>query len=387
MITNTDKKLCCGCSACVQICPKQCIGFDEDNEGFCYPIVNQELCIGCGLCEKVCPILNPEQPREPLKVDAAINTNEVIRLTSSSGGIFSILAEVVINKGGVVFGAHFDKNWEVKHGYTESIEGIEAFRGSKYVQSRIGDTYKQAHDFLSSGRIVLYTGTPCQIAGLKHYLRKDYENLFTVDFVCHGVPSPLVWRKYIKEINHNINGQIRNVSFRDKTSGWNNFGIKLSYDDREVKEPFSQNIFMQAFLHDLILRPSCHSCNFKNNRSYSDITIADFWGVEKICPEINDNKGLSLVLYNTDKFQNVFELVGMLTWQMKISEVLKYNSAFKHSSTPNTKRSFFFNRLNNKNSVIKLIKEALRPSFFVRMKNQIRLYKRLVFSIIKLNDK
>ena len=199
MIEIKDKKDCCGCSACVQRCPKQCITLKEDNEGFLYPIVDKKTCIDCGLCEKVCPILHQGEPQKPLKVYAAKNLNEEIRRQSSSGGIFTLLAEQVIQEGGVVFGARFDENWEVKHDYTETIEGLAVFRGSKYVQSRIEDNYKKAEEFLKQGRKVLFSGTPCQIAGLKRFLRKEYEELLTVDFVCHGVPSPGVWRKYLKE--------------------------------------------------------------------------------------------------------------------------------------------------------------------------------------------
>lgn len=199
MIDILDKKDCCGCSSCVQRCPKQCITLKEDNEGFLYPIVNKEICISCGLCEKVCPVLSQGEPRKPLKVYAAKNQDEEIRRQSSSGGVFTLLAEQVIREGGVVFGAIFDENWEVKHDFAETIEGLAPFRGSKYVQSRIDDNYKKAERFLNQGRKVLFSGTPCQIAGLKRFLRNEYDNLLTVDFVCHGVPSPGVWRQYLKE--------------------------------------------------------------------------------------------------------------------------------------------------------------------------------------------
>ena len=199
MIHILDKHSCCGCAACVQACPKQCISFNEDEQGFRYPLVDESICIDCGLCEKVCPVIHQLDAKKPLKVYAAQNPNEEIRLKSSSGGIFTMLAESVIDEGGVVFGAQFDKNWEVEHAYTESKEGLAAFRGSKYLQSRTGETYKQTRDFLKAGRSVLYSGTSCQIAGLKKFLRKEYENLITVDVVCHGAPSPLVWRTYLDD--------------------------------------------------------------------------------------------------------------------------------------------------------------------------------------------
>lgn len=199
MIDIKDKKLCCGCNACVQRCPKQCISVQKDEEGFLYPIVDLSICIDCGLCEKVCLVLNQGSERNPIEVFAAVNKDDSIRMQSSSGGIFTALAEQIIQEKGVVFGARFDEKWEVKHDYTETIEGLKAFRGSKYVQSRIGDTFSKAEFFLKAGRKVMFTGTPCQIAGLRLFLRKEYENLLAVDIICHGVPSPLVWRKYLGE--------------------------------------------------------------------------------------------------------------------------------------------------------------------------------------------
>lgn len=200
MIEIKDKSQCCGCNACVQRCPKQCIAMCEDEEGFLYPEVDEAICIDCGLCENVCPVINQADARIPLQVYAAKNTDEKIRMHSSSGGVFSILAEQTIKQGGVVFGARFDENWEVKHDYTETIDGVSVFRGSKYVQSKTGDTFKQAEQFLKQNRKVLFSGTPCQIVALKRYLKKEYENLLLVDFICHGVPSLGVWRKYLKQV-------------------------------------------------------------------------------------------------------------------------------------------------------------------------------------------
>lgn len=200
MIEIKDKSKCCGCAACVQACPKQCILFEEDEEGFRYPLVDQSKCIDCGLCEKVCPEINQFARRKPIKVYAAINNDETIRMQSSSGGIFTLLAEKIIDEGGVVFGAAFDENWEVRHEYVETRRGLAKLRTSKYVQSRIENRYQQTKKFLGEGRKVMFTGTSCQIAGLKRFLRKDYDNLLAVDVICHGVPSPMVWRDYLEEI-------------------------------------------------------------------------------------------------------------------------------------------------------------------------------------------
>lgn len=192
-------KKCCGCNSCAQSCPKQCISMSEDNEGFLYPSVDTNLCVECHLCEKVCPVLNISSGQYPISCYAAKSPDEQIRKESSSGGIFSLLAQKIIENDGVVFGAAFNKKWEVVHCYTETLEGLNSLRGSKYVQSKIGNAYEQVKTFLKNGRLVLFSGTPCQIAGLKTFLRKDYENLITLDFVCHGVPSPGVLRWYLQE--------------------------------------------------------------------------------------------------------------------------------------------------------------------------------------------
>ena len=236
MIDIKDKKDCCGCSACVQICPKHCIHMVADNEGFLYPQVDTTVCINCGLCEKVCPVINQNEPREPLAVYAAKINNDEIRIKSSSGGIFTLLAEKIINEGGVVFGAKFNKNWDVVHDYTETINGLEAFRGSKYVQSIIGDNFKIAKQFLNDGRKVLFSGTPCQIAGLKRYLQKEYNNLLTIDIICHGVPSISIWGKYKNKVKqlasyscrdfastNNKLSTLNDINFRDKTNGWKHY--------------------------------------------------------------------------------------------------------------------------------------------------------------------
>ena len=231
MIKINNKKECCGCEACVQACPKQCIEFKQDSQGFFYPSVNEDKCVNCGLCNKVCPILNVEDYSLPTStpVYAAYNKDAKQRKTGSSGGIFELLALETIKNNGIVFGAVFDENWNVVHSYAETQKQIEFLKRSKYVQSRIGTNYKQVKSFLIQGKHVLFVGTPCQIAGLKHYLRKDYENLITVDVVCHGVPSPMIWQKYLAEKKKEIAQKytanendvfFNSISFRDKIKSW-----------------------------------------------------------------------------------------------------------------------------------------------------------------------
>lgn len=370
MIDVIDKSKCCGCAACVQRCPRQCITMRSDKEGFLYPRVDTAKCIDCGMCEKVCPVINHGEPKLPQKVYAAKNNNEVVRCQSSSGGVFTILAEKTINAGGVVFGVMFNENWEVVHSYTETIEGLAAFRGSKYVQSFIGNSYREAEAFLKQGREVLFSGTPCQIAGLKRYLRKDYENLFTVECVCHGVPSPLVWQEYLKDIKRPMGVIEKNtvssvskslpvitgINFRDKSIGWKKYGfvLRASSDCKAeensvlpsnktiVNDLFYDNPFMQAFLRDFILRPSCYNCPAKAGRSGADIALADFWGIEKLMPQFDDDKGCSLVLDYTLRtdYESRCEYMSA-----DYNAAVKYNPAVVYSVTKPLNRAFFFHRL------------------------------------------
>ena len=310
----------------------------EDTEGFLYPKVNKDTCIDCGLCEKVCPILNPVNNDAEPEVYAAINNDENIRMQSSSGGIFTLLAERVIINGGVVFGACFDKDWNVVHDYTETIDGLSRFRGSKYVQSRIGDSFQKAKSFLDEGREVLFSGTPCQIAGFKNLLKKQYDNLLAVEVVCHGVPSPKVWQKYISAMP-----DIQQMSFRSKVHGWKNYNVSFSFKDGTKEETvFYKNPYMNVFLSNLSLRPSCYACPVKLRNSRCDMALADFWGVDKIAPEIDDDKGCGLILiHNIEKLDFLCSLNCQLL-QQQLKNVAKYNPCIiRHVNEPVNRRFFW----------------------------------------------
>lgn len=375
MIKILSKEQCCGCSACIQICPKRSIDFQEDIEGFLYPRVNMDTCIDCGLCEKVCPIVNQAPERYPINVYAAKHPNDDIRVRSSSGGLFTFFAEQVINEGGVVFGARFNDKWEVVHSYTETKEGLVSFRGSKYVQSNIGDSYKQVEIFLKTGRKVMFTGTPCQVAGLRKYLKVSYANLLTVDFVCHGVPSPRVWKMYLSEelANHNHLGKLTEISFRDKTRGWKNFSFVLKFsknsairDQRTVlSSVFYDNIYMQSFLSDLTLRPSCYECHCKAGRSGADVTIGDFWGIDKCRPDIDDDRGVSLIMAYSD----AFSLPKNVSWaEMDYRDALKYNMSIAHSSHKPIYRDLLFVLLNRSNKCKKALRTCCSNNYFNRFR-------------------
>lgn len=386
MITISDKHNCCGCSACVQACPKQCISMQQDAEGFLYPQVDTSSCIDCGLCEKVCPFIHPYEPRTPIQTYAAINNDEQIRMESSSGGIFTLLAEQIINDGGVVFGARFDENWQVTIDYTETIDSLSAFRGSKYVQARVGDTYAKCAHFLKAGRKVMYSGTPCQIAGLKHYLRKEYDNLLTVDFVCHGVPSPKVWGKYLNEVVGIVN--VQGVSMRNKQlEGWKNYNFVLDYQKDgkmiSLSSRYQENDYMNAFLRDMILRPSCYACKAKECRSHSDITIADFWGIQSIRPTMDDDKGTGLLMVHTAKGKGYVPFDKMKYEEVTYEEGYRNNPAIHRSAKPWPRRAEFFRQLDNEDGVVDLIRKSLKPTAQMRLKPFIRKVAYLPIRIVR----
>ena len=311
-----SKGNCCGCGACEQICPKKCISMLPDEEGFLYPVVDSTRCIKCGLCERVCQYSNKNKENKILLEQYYfIHNDKDVRNKSSSGGFFICLAEEVIKRNGVVFGACFDENFDVVISYAETLDECWKFVGSKYVQAKVGHAYRYAKKFLQEKRLVLFSGTPCQINGLQHYLGDCYENLLKLDFTCHAIPSPLIWNKYLKTIKGKY--FIQSVNFRDKEiSGWNNYGLTIigyhnSMKKKLVAEGNRQNLYMRGFLQYLYDRPSCSNCVSRNFFSTSDIMIGDFWNVDKYHSDsfFNDNKGVSIVLVLSEKGRNFFKKV------------------------------------------------------------------------------
>jgi len=348
-----DRLHCTGCSSCAQKCPKNAISMLPDKEGFLQPVVDDTKCIKCGLCEKTCPVLNgntESKNQYTTTAFAAINNNEEIRMESSSGGIFTILAEKTIEECGVVFGAKFDENKRVIHSYTEIKCGLKDFRGSKYVQSDIGNAYKECEEFLENGRKVLFTGTPCQIGGLRAFLKKDYENLITIDLICHGAPSPLLFEKYVdfrkeQDFKNAAERRIQRIAFRRKDCGWKQFSVAFTYGDAtEYCQPLTKDKYMQVFLQDYALRESCYDCPFRKEKRLSDITLADFWGIERVCPEMFDDKGTSLVIINSTRGEETFDKAKnyLTAEKVDIKESLNGNSAFsKKTNRPDIRNSFY----------------------------------------------
>lgn len=370
MISLQKKEDCCGCGACVQRCPKQCIAMCEDEEGFLYPHVDVETCIDCGLCEKVCPIIHRDAAREPQAVYAATNPDEEIRRQSSSGGVFTLLAEGVIARGGVVFGARFNEAWEVEHGYTETVEGLAAFRGSKYVQSRMGDSFRRVEAFLKAGREVLFSGTPCQVAGLRRFLRKDYSNLLTVDCICHSVPSPGIWRKYLSETlvsNNERLSDVSDLSFRDKKNGWKRYDFTITLRaGRNITGSAGKNLYMRGFLNDLYTRPSCYACAAKELRSGSDLTLGDYWGIASLMPELDDDRGVSAITVNTERGRTALATTGAELHATPYAELCRRNPALLYSCAEPAKRAAFYARSSESVAarVADLCRHTLRQRLF-----------------------
>lgn len=342
---------CCGCGACENICPQNCIKMLWDNEGFSFPVIDGDKCIGCGLCQRSCPVLKVDN-NSLCAVNtayAAFTKDERLRLESSSGGIFSELAKQVIQKGGVVFGcAMTDDCKKAHHIMAEKIEDFKHLRGSKYIQSEIGLTYRKAKDYLNNGRYVLYSGTPCQIAGLKAYLGNvTYDNLLTVDVICHGTSSTKVWNKYLILLENKSDTEY--VSFRDKSCGWKTYNLFCRFKNgAEYHGKVGEDLFLRGFVSDYYLRKSCYNCKFKGENIQSDITLGDFWGIENTLPQINDNKGVSVVLVHSKCGQSFIDDISNRIKLFAVSEkqALASNPAYYKSVPLNGVRRAFFRDFN-----------------------------------------
>lgn len=329
----------------------------QDEEGFFYPAVDPARCIDCGLCERVCPMLR-QQTQQPMTggAYAAYTADDALREKSSSGGVFSVLAEEILSRGGVVAGAAFDDGLMVHHILVDNEKDLEQLRGSKYVQSRMEDTYLWVREQLQKRRPVLFTGVACQVAGLKAFLGKEYDNLYTVDVLCHGVPSPKVWQQYLREQEADHGEKPAAVAFRDKRTGWRRYSISVQFSGTEYCRPGGEDRYMQLFLGDICLRPACHSCRFKAFPRQSDLTIGDAWGIEKQMPELDDDRGASVILVNSEKGQKLLDRISdrLVYRQGKLDALLPPDADSRRSVKAHPNRAKFFAGLDEGQSLERL---------------------------------
>lgn len=362
------KEQCVGCGACEQACPKNCITMEADSEGFLYPNIDKDKCIDCHICEQSCPVINSKQDKaecEP-KAFAAYCKDEAIREASSSGGIFTLLSEAILRQGGVVFGAAFDDDGLVCHIAVDKPEDLHKLRGSKYLQSRTENTYSEAKAVLESGRPVLYSGTPCQIEGLRAFLKKEYDNLYTQDLICHGCPSPKLWKKYLTYRENCAGAPAQRMFFRHKKNGWKTYSLSLSFDnDKEYVQVLSKDLYMQMFLQNICLRPSCYQCSFKKLNRVSDITLADFWSCDKYVPEMDDNKGCSAVVVYSEKGERLIKQIQpqIISKEITISQVLDGNPSMIKACDKPRRRDAFMNSLDTMEIPELAEKYLIKPSF------------------------
>lgn len=353
MIHIEDKKECCGCWACYNACPKHCINMKEDEEGFRYPVVDASLCIDCGLCEKVCPVIHADKADTPHAQQGflAQHKNEDIRKESTSGGAFTAIASWVIKQGGIVYGAGYRKGtFIVEHQGVETEKDLSVFRNSKYVQSNIGNTFKEALGHLKAGRWVCFSGTPCQIEGFRNFLRnREYEKLVCVDLVCRGIPSPRILTRYIEAQQTLIGGEFTNVLFRDKYYGYHysSFSIYNKERGKNYHKGVDSNAYLRAFFNNLSDRPSCYDCRFKKRYRKSDLTIWDCFPIDKFTKQM-DGKGTTRVLVQSQKGEMIMDAIGneLRTVRVETDKLVSDVREMFHSVPMNPQREQFFKDCN-----------------------------------------
>ena len=393
-VCETEK--CTGCGVCAQICQHSAISMQSDAEGFLHPVISNSKCVTCGMCQYSCPVNNLAIKRKPLKVYSGWSNDEYIRMDSSSGGAFTEIAKLILAKDGVVFGVAMDERQQARHIYIERESELFKLRGSKYVQSIINDSYKKAKHFLQSGREVLFSGTPCQIAGLYNYLRKKYDNLTTVDIICHGVPSPKVFDDYKSWIEKLIKEKITSIKFRCKKSSWIffNIGINPNIEQDNINYSYTGSYYadpyIRAFLRDNILRPNCYHCQYTSIDRVSDFTIADWWGYKgKTAYDKDfDRKGVSLIMCNTEKAVNMVKLLDMRLDERTPEEALRTNLSLKRPfPEPKTRNEFWkdYARMDFQSMVNKwMYPEKILLSTYIRIYHRER---RLLYNIINLYER
>ena len=382
-----DHSICTGCMMCSDICAKDAITFTYDT-GFWYPSVDEAKCVNCGLCSLRCPALK-DAPivKGPVSCYGAITKDEKVRWQSTSGGFFSELATAVIKCGGVIVGAIYGNDNEIVHKVEYNEEGIAKLRQSKYAQSKTEGIFSQVKQELKLGKEILFTGTPCQVEALHSYLGKEYTNLLTMDFVCLGVCSPVVYRNYLNSLEQKYKSKVKKVWFKNKTAGWGSIGTRIEFESGKVYFQIgSLDPFMVAFVHDTIsIRKSCESCKFRKIPHNSDITVADFWGIGKINPSFNDDKGVSAVIVNTEKGQFWFEKIknNLSYFNTTVNSIIQGNFTAVKSKSAGKNRDAFLKSISTQPIQLAVKRYGTYLTLKKRVRIRLSLIKKKIFSWIK----
>lgn len=382
MIIIRKKENCCGCEACLNICPVKCISMEYDEEGFRYPKIDEKKCINCHQCEKICPIINNYCSKNNMgyKAYGATNKNEDILKNSTSGGVFFELGKLIIEKyKGIVFGVKFDGEKNAIFDYASDIGKLKEFMGSKYVQAKVEDTYRKVKEFLGNNRYVLFSGTPCQIAGLYSYLKgKSYDNLYTVDLVCEGVPSERLLNIFKKHYEDKYKSKITDIKFRNKRYGWKYLGFCLTFDNKKkVYIPRTEIGYLNILYGLIYLRPSCYDCKFRELNSGSDFKLADFWEVEKSWNSKYDYYGVSHLLVNNSRAEKLFKEIEDKFWiyQSSVDEIKKLNNSFNSQKFSDEKKIEFHKEIQNKSEeeIYKIMDKNIKLNKIEKIKFRIKL--------------
>lgn len=373
MIKLSNKSDCCGCTACISVCQHNAVTMEKDEEGFLYSHFNQSKCNNCGLCEKVCPIIQYKSTPKAgnPRIYATINRNPQQYMQSSSGGIFILLCEYILSKKGIVCGAIYDKEFNVKHSFAKTLEECRAFQGSKYVQSDIRGIYPQIKSLLKSGTFVLFSGTPCQVAGLKLYLHKNYETLYTTDLICHGVPSPRIFQDYLKFIKGERNIAAINMKSKSDQKGT---AIRIDFTDgKYIRQTLKTDLWNKLYFGHLIIRPSCHDCPFTHFNRTGDITIGDAWGIHKYYPNFHPNQMVSLTLINSSKGQLLFNNIQNKLDSISINKEESRQPQLEYPTKVSPIRDSFWKDYSQNGWKYILVK-YLNYTITSRIKEKIKLY-------------
>lgn len=376
MINIDDKAKCCGCTACYNICPKKCISMTEDEEGFLYPIVNTDNCINCDLCNKVCPVINHKETDINKYQTAAImqHKNKDVLKQSTAGGAFTAIAEYVIQNGGIVFGVEMTENYFVQHTSVENVNDLYKYRNSKYVQSYVGNSFENVRNELNKGILVCFSGTPCQIEGLRYYLQRDYENLILVDVVCRAVPSPGVWKRYI-EMKVSEKGTMKSIRFRDKSLGYQYSTMEMKSADGTVyRGGIESDPWLRMFFSGMIIRPSCSACKFRSRYRNSDFTIWDCFNSYSIEKSFDENIGTTRMLIHSKKGQEIFNKIKTQTDCVLINPDVAVNGVKEMIKSPliNSQHELFFKDYSTMDMNL-LISKYYPDSLKVKLKRKARI--------------